>query len=300
MPAVDLLLSAHRDAVGESPLWSPAEVALYWVDIEGRALNRWRAADQQHQRWATDERLACIALHADGGLLAGMDSGLFHLRPAAGGALAAERVVPVEHPAPGMRLNDGRCDRQGRFWAGSMVRDMALASPAGRLYRFDAQGLSAPQQDGLITANGLGFSPDGRTLYLSDSHPAVQQIWAFDLHEDGQLGPRRPFVDMRPLPGRPDGAAVDAEGGYWICGNDAGLVHRFTPDGHLDRSLQVPVSKPSMCSFGGPGLDLLFITSIRPAVPQGDDIALGGAVFVTRPGVCGLPETPFQPSRGVA
>jgi sugar lactone lactonase YvrE len=102
-------------------------------------------------------------------------------------------------------------------------------------------------------------------------------------------------VDMRPLPGRPDGAALDSEGGYWICANDAGLVHRFTPDGRLERSLPVPVSKPSMCSFGGPALDCLFITSIRPAQPQGDDIALGGAVFITRPGFTGLAETPFQP-----
>lgn len=292
---MDRLLPAHRDQVGESPLWSPAEAALYWVDIEGRLLHRWRAADGQHQQWATSERPACIALHAGGGLLAGMDSGLFHLRPADDGSLQSSRVVAVNHPQPGMRMNDGRCDRQGRFWAGSMLRDMSLAQPAGHLYRLDAAGLTPPLASGLITPNGLAFSADGRRAYLSDSHPAVQQIWQFELHDDGSLGPRRPFVNMRPLPGRPDGAALDSEGGYWICANDAGLVHRFTPDGRLDRSLQVPVSKPSMCSFGGPGLDCLFITSIRPAAPQGDDIALGGAVFVTRPGFTGLAETPFQP-----
>jgi sugar lactone lactonase YvrE len=108
------------------------------------------------------------------------------------------------------------------------------------------------------------------------------------------VGERRLFADMTDLPGRPDGAAVDAEGGYWICANDAGMVHRFTPDGRLDRSIRVPASKPSMCSFGGPNLDQLFITSIRPGQPVGDDVAHGGAVFVTRPGVCGLPETPFS------
>lgn len=293
---MDRLLPAHRDQVGESPLWSPTEAALYWVDIEGRLLHRWRAADGQHQQWATTERPACIALHADGGLLAGMDSGLFHLRPADDGSLLARRLAAVNHPQPGMRMNDGRCDRQGRFWAGSMLRDMSLAQPAGHLYRLDAAGLTPPLASGLITPNGLAFSADGRRAYLSDSHPAVQQIWQFELHDDGSLGPRRPFVDMRPLPGRPDGAALDSEGGYWICANDAGLVHRFTPDGRLERSLPVPVSKPSMCSFGGPALDCLFITSIRPAAPQGDDIALGGAVFVTRPGFTGLAETPFQPT----
>lgn len=294
-PAVDLLLPAHRDQVGESPVWSPAEQALYWVDIEGRQLHRWTYADQQVRSWPTEERPACIALHAAGGLIAGMDTGVFHLQPQADGTLAATLLAGVGHPEPGMRFNDGRCDRQGRFWAGTMVRDMSLARPAGNLYRMDAQrGLSAPLVQGLVTQNGLGFSPDGKTMYLSDSHPSVQQIWQLPLHDDGSLGERSLFVDMRELPGRPDGGAVDADGCYWICGNDAGVVHRFTPDGRLDRSIAVPTSKPSMCSFGGPGLDVLFITSIRPGQPQGDDVALGGALFATRPGVAGLPETPFR------
>jgi len=293
-PQMDLLLPDHRDQVGESPVWSPAEQALYWVDIEGRKLHRFSFADQEVQSWETSERPACIALHAAGGLIAGMDTGVFHLQPESGSALAATRMAEVDHPQPGMRFNDGRCDRHGRFWAGTMVRDMSLAQPAGGLYRMDSHGLSAPQVSGLVTQNGLGFSPDGKTMYLSDSHPSVQQIWQLPLHDDGSLGERSLFVDMRDLPGRPDGGAVDAEGCYWICGNDAGVVHRFTPDGRLDRSIAVPTSKPSMCSFGGPGLDVLFITSIRPGQPQGDDVALGGAIFATRPGVVGLPETPYR------
>ncbi len=298
---VDPLLPDHRDQVGESPLWSPAEQALYWVDIEGRRLHRWTSADQRVQSWDTAERPACIALHAAGGLIAGMDTGVFHLQPAAddgpfaAAPLAATLLASVEHRQPDMRFNDGRCDRQGRFWAGTMVRDMSLAKAAGNLHCMDVRhGLSGPQVAGLITPNGLGFSPDGKTMYLSDSHPAAQQIWQFPLREDGSLGQRSLFVDMRELPGRPDGAAVDAEGCYWICGNDAGMVHRFTPRGRLDRSIRVPVSKPSMCSFGGPGLDVLFITSIRPAQPQGDDVALGGALFATRPGVAGLAEAPYR------
>ncbi|MEX8518675.1 MAG: SMP-30/gluconolactonase/LRE family protein [Leptothrix sp. (in: b-proteobacteria)] len=294
---MERLIPAHLDAVGESPLWSVLEQALYWVDIEGRALHRWQIVNGRFSTWRMPERLACIALHGDGGLVAGMDSGLFHLRPGLGqdSQLGIQPLVTIEHPHTGMRCNDGRCDRQGRFWVGTMVRDMALAEPAGVLHRFDRAGLSAPLQRGLITPNGLAFSPDGRTAYLSDSHPSMQRIWTFELHDDGSLGARRLFVDMRALPGRPDGAAIDTDGGYWICANDAGLVHRFTPDGRLDRSITVPTSKPSMCSFGGPDLDLLFITTIRPAAAQGDDIALGGAVFVTRPGVRGLAETPFTP-----
>ena len=138
--------------------------------------------------------------------------------------------------------------------------------------------------------NGLAFSPDGKTLYLSDSHPDVQKIWAFDYDTDtGTPHNRRLFVDMSEHPGRPDGAAVDAEGCYWICGNDAGLIHRFTPQGKLDRSLTVPVKKPAMCAFGGADLDTLFVTSIRPAGDLADQ-PLAGGVFALRPGVKGLPE----------
>ena len=289
---MDLLLPDHRDQVGESPVWSSAEQALYWVDIEGRKLHRWTYADQHVQSWNTAERPACIALHAAGGLIAGMDTGVFHLQPQVGGTLAATLLAGVDHPQPGMRFNDGRCDRQGRFWAGTMVMNMAAGAPVGAMYRYNA-GQTEPlkaQLQGLIVPNGLAFSPDGKTLYLSDSHPDVQKIWAFDYDTDtGTPHNRRLFVDMGEHPGRPDGAAVDAEGCYWICGNDAGLIHRFTPQGKLDRSLTVPVKKPAMCAFGGADLDTLFVTSIRPAGDLADQ-PLAGGVFALRPGVKGLPE----------
>ncbi|WP_203561283.1 SMP-30/gluconolactonase/LRE family protein [Ideonella livida] len=292
---MELLLDTHRDAVGESPLWHPGENALYWVDIEGQALNRWSEADG-HRRWSVGECIGCIALHAQGGLVAALEREVVQLQPLASGELHRRTLAQVDHAAPGMRFNDGRTDRQGRFWAGTMVRGMQLNLAAGALYRLDGDGLSAPQRQGLYVPNGLAFSPAGDLAYFSDSHPLSQQIWRAPLHEDGTLGPAQVFVDMRTLPGRPDGAAVDAEGCYWICANDAGQVHRFTPDGQLDRSLSVPVAKPSMCCFGGPQGDLLFITSIRPAQPTAEQGALPGAVFVTRPGVCGLAERPFAPA----
>jgi len=290
-------LDAPCSLVGESPLWAPAESALYWVDIEGRRLHRWRAADGAVDTWDTAARTGCIALHAAGGLVAAMESSLFHLRPRSGGLLAAERLAGTRHARPGMRFNDGRCDRQGRFWAGTMVMDMGLAAADGVLLRLDATPggavLAPPQVAGLVVPNGLAFSPDGRTLYLSDSHPAVQAVWAFDLADDGTPTRRRLFVDMRAHPGRPDGAAVDTDGGYWTCANDAGLLHRFTPDGRLDRSIALPVAKPSMCAFGGARLDELYITSIRPAEVPAAEADLAGALFVCRPGAQGLAETPF-------
>jgi len=289
------IVSDVRDQVGESPVWSVAEQALWWVNIEGRQLRRFDWATRQVTSWSTAEMTGCIALHAEGGLLAAMETGLFHVHPQADGTLASKRLAEVAHAAPGMRFNDGRTDRAGRFWAGTMVRDMSLASPAGALYRYTGAGLSSPLLGDLITPNGLGFSPDNRTMYLSDSHPSRQRVWAFDLAADGTLTNRREFIDMNQHPGRPDGAAVDTDGAYWICANDAGLVHRFTPDGRLDRSIEVPVAKPAMCAFGGPDLQTLFVTSIRPASPPPGQETLAGALFATRPGAQGLADTPFQP-----
>ncbi|WP_415756570.1 SMP-30/gluconolactonase/LRE family protein [Pseudomonas sp. LT1P18] len=287
----ELIVDA-RNAVGECPVWVPEENALYWVDIPAGGLQRWCAETGHVHAWKAPQMLACIARHSDGGWVAGMESGFFHLHPHNDGSLDSNLLAPVEHARTDMRLNDGRCDRQGRFWAGSMVLNMGANAADGTLYRYSAgqRGPLEAQLSGFIVPNGLGFSPDGRTMYLSDSHPLVQQIWAFDYDIDsGTPSNRRLFVDMHQFPGRPDGAAVDAEGCYWICANDAGLIHRFTPDGRLDRSLAVPVKKPSMCAFGGSRLDTLFVTSIRPGDDH-DEQSLAGGVFALNTGVKGLPE----------
>ncbi|WP_225784729.1 SMP-30/gluconolactonase/LRE family protein [Xenophilus sp. Marseille-Q4582] len=289
----ELVLDA-RNGTGESPVWHAAEQALYWVDIPGRAIHRWSQAEG-HRHWATEEMPACLAATATPGRwLAGMESGLFELSLGQESRARATRRAAVAHAAPAMRFNDGRCDRQGRFWAGTMSLDMAAGIRAGAWYRFGAGDSALPAQlDDFIVPNGLAFSPDGRTMYVSDSHPSVQAIWAFDYDTDsGTPSNRRLFVDMNPLPGRPDGAAIDVDGGYWICGNDAGLVHRFTPDGRLDKSLPVPVKKPAMCAFGGPRLDTLYVTSIRPGGDLSDQ-PLAGGVFALRPGTQGLPEPAF-------
>jgi len=217
---------------------------------------------------------------------------IFQLDAQTDGSLGFKRLAAVSHALPGMRFNDGRCDRQGRFLAGTMLMNMAAGASVGCIYSYQKESELTKLLDGFITPNGMAFSPDGRTLYLSDSHPSVQMIWAFDYDTaTGTPSRRRMFVDMNALPGRPDGAAVDEDGGYWICGNDAGLVHRFTPDGKLDRSLAVPVKKPAMCAFGGAGLDTLFVTSIRPEGIDLSDQPLAGGLFALRPGVRGLPET---------
>jgi len=288
------LITDARNATGESPVWHPQENALYWVDIPAGRLHRWQP-DGQTRHWAADEMLGCIVRSQQGHWLGALESGVFHLTPQADGRLIADKRASVEHARPGMRFNDGRCDRQGRFWAGTMQTNMG-AEPVGALYRYDAMADATvkPMQarlDKLIVPNGMAFSPDGKTLYVSDSHPSVQLIWAFDYDIDsGTPHNRRIFVDMNQHPGRPDGAAVDAEGCYWICAIDAGQVLRFTPEGKLDRALPLPVKKPTMCAFGGPQLDTLFVTSIRPQGIDLSDQPLAGGVFALNPGVKGLAE----------
>lgn len=284
------VVSRGRDQVGESPVWDAVGQALYWVDIQSRHVHRLAWPGETQQTWLLPERVGCIALAERGGLIAAMETGVFEVELLAPPAVRLRRLASVAHAHPHMRFNDGRCDAAGRFWLSTLCMDGTPGAAVGVWYCLDERGLRGPLRDGLVTPNGSAFSPDGRTLYLSDSHASVQKIWAFDYDlERGEIGAGRLFADMAPLPGRPDGAAVDAEGYYWICANDAGLVHRFDPDGRLVGSIPVPVRKPAMCAFGGAQLDTLFVTSIQPPDPGPDD----GALFALQPGVRGLPEPRF-------
>lgn len=293
------VLSDSRDQVGECPVWSVAEQALYWVDIEGRKIHRFDWASQTQQTWNTPERVGCIALTerlgAGGGVIAAMETGIFAVRFLDAPDVNVKLIAGIDHPALNMRFNDGRCDARGRFWVSTMCMDMSLGSTVGAVYCLDKAGLIATRLGQMKTPNGMAFSPDGRTYYLSDSHPSVQKIWAFDFDQDtAATSNRRELVDMTDLPGRPDGAAVDIDGTYWICGNDAGFVHQFSTAGVLLRSVGVPVAKPSMCTFGGPNLDILFVTSIRPGGVSADAPGLNGAVFALKTDTRGLPEPLFS------
>lgn len=289
-------LTNSRDRVGECPVWSVAEQALYWVDIEGKHIHRFDWQRKTQQTWITDERVGCIALVGKAGcVVAAMETGIFEVELLANQQTKVHLLAAIEYPIANMRFNDGRCDSQGRFWVSTMCMDMAAAKQVGAVYCLDQNGLGAPKVEGLITPNGMAFSPDGATYYLSDSHPTVQKIWAFDFNGvDASITNGREFVDMTAHPGRPDGAAVDVDGNYWICANDAGKVHQFSPKGELITSLNVPVSKPSMCAFGGPDLNILFITSIQPAVAVGNEAGLSGAVFSVELNVKGQVEPCFS------
>lgn len=288
-----------RCGVGESPIWLASHQAWFWVDIIAKTIWRADEAGNHVQSWQTAEMVGCITPKQNIGqrleFIAGMESGIFDIVLEAPAKVSATRLAAPAELKPGMRFNDGRCDRQGRFWSGTMLIDMSEARAAGHLFRYSKeQGISAPMVSNLLVQNGLAWSPDGRTMYLSDSHPNSQLIWAFDYDaETGTPHNQRLFVDMKNYPGRPDGAAIDVDGCYWICGNDAGRILRFTPEGKLDRHIAVPMTKPTMCCFGGANMDTLMVASI--AAGQADDDVWAGATVLLRPGVQGFAETPFGP-----
>ncbi|WP_373896751.1 SMP-30/gluconolactonase/LRE family protein [uncultured Massilia sp.] len=283
-------------ATGESPTWNAVEGAWYWVDIPARRVWRLDHATRAARYWEAPEMVACVAAADDGSLVAGMETGIFRLTLGEDGDAKVTLLAapPASELGEGMRFNDGRCDRQGRFWSGTMFMDMGAARAVGGLYSYSAQeGLVGPVVSNMLTQNGLAWSPDGRTMYLSDSHPQVRTVWAFDYDiETGTPSNQRVFADLSKQKGRPDGAAVDAEGCYWSCANDAGLLQRFTPGGKLDREIALPMAKPSMCAFGGPELDVLLVTSIDPGT--GGD---AGSVVLLKPGMKGVAETPFVTGR---
>jgi len=283
--AVDCVVDA-RCTLGESPVWSAEEGALYWADIEACTLNRWQPADGARRSWSLPGKLGSFGLCADGALILALKHGI-HRFDLATGALGF--ITHPEAVQPGNRYNDGKVSPDGCFWVGTIDEDPERR-PHASLYRIDADGRSTRQASGLRVSNGLAWSPDGRTLYHCDSR--VPQIWrhAYDL-ADGSIGPREVFAEMEAAWGRPDGAAVDAEGCYWSAGIGAGRINRFAPDGRLTGHIELPITHPTMPCFGGPGLRTMFVTSLRhglaPEVlartPQ------AGSVFAVDVGVAGVP-----------
>lgn len=280
-----------RAELGECPLWCPMEQSLYWVDIYEGHLNRFDPRSGENSVWTFPEPIGSFAVYANGDWLLALKSGLHRFSPGGGGL---ELLAQPEAHLPRNRLNDGRCDRQGRFWVGSMQDPVDASHPAGTLYQFGPGDRCKAVVPGLFVSNGLAFSPDGRTIYFSDSYASVRTVWACDLDpDDGALSNRRVFVDTHGMPGRPDGAAVDADGCYWMAANDGWEIVRVTPSGQVDRRVALPIAKPSMLAFGGPRLDTIYVTSIRPKKGYLRDQPQAGSLFAVEAGVTGLPEPLF-------
>lgn len=284
------ILPGPRDLLGESPVWDTRSQSLYWVDSKAPQVRCLKPDTGEMQRWHVPEDIGSIALSESGdSLVMALASG-FHALDLQSGETTP--LAPVHHPNLDMRMNDGRCDRQGRFIAGSLVH--GRKDPDGDIYRLDGELKVDVLHRGFAITNSICFSPAGDLMYFADSLTGIVQVCDYD-GSMGTVGPARPFVDTRPHGSPPDGATVDAEGGVWVALVLAGCMARFRPDGSLDRTVPLPVQYPTCPCFGGPDLDVLYVTSISNSgnLLRSDDPDAGAVVEVHGLGVRGLPEGRF-------
>lgn len=264
--------------LGEGPIWSARDQAVYFVDIKVPAVHRLGLRDGARTSWSMPEMIGWLA-ERQKGFVAGFQSGFAELDL---DPLAIRPIGDPEPDLPGNRANDGKVDPAGRVWAGTM--DNAEQAATGSLYRLDPDRSWRRMDQGYRVTNGPAFSPDGRTLYHSDS--ALRCVYRFDLAPDGSLGERQVFIRFGEDDGYPDGMTTDAEGGLWIAHWGGNRVSRFDPDGRPERAIPLPVSQPTSCVFGGEDLDRLFITSAAIGLTCEP---LAGGLFEVDPGVRGLP-----------
>jgi len=276
-----------KAVLGEGPIWVARERALYWVDIKGRKIFRIDDAGAL-TIWETPLRVGSLAPRAGGGFIAGTDRGFAEVDPEAG---RYDLLVQPEEDRPNNRFNDGKVDRSGRFWTGSM--DDTEQEASGALYRLGPDLRPERMDDGYKVTNGPAFSPDGRTMYHADS--ARQVIYTFELAEDGTPSNRRTFVGFGEGDGYPDGMTVDSEGCLWSAFWDGWCLRRFSPAGECIATIEVPVQRPTSCAFGGKGLERLYVTSASVGLDQKEREMqpYAGGLFLLSPGVTGIAEQPF-------
>jgi sugar lactone lactonase YvrE len=289
---IEALPGVAPDLLGESPLWHPGEGVLYWCDIPGRRLHRYDPHGDRHRQWDLDAEPGCIVPLADGALLMPCRDGLWRFDVNQG---RRERVAPPPYDPAGERFNDGKADPQGRLWVGT-IDDRK--QPRAALYRWDGTAF-ARMVDGATTSNGLAWSPDGRTMYWSDT--PRHEVFAFDVDAaTGRLERRRRFATFEPRDpsqpierygGRPDGAAVDVEGAYWVAMFEGARIVRLSPAGDVLREVALPVRCPTMPCFGGPDLRTLYVTTASANRPPQElaHTPLAGRVLRLRVDVPGLP-----------
>lgn len=275
-------LTQDRAILGESPVWCPDRQAVWWVDVTGRRLFLTTLATADTLSWAMPEETGFVVLSRAGTVVVGLETGLFRFDPDGAGL-----TLLCRQPIVGQRFNDAATDDAGRLWAATMEIDNR--SPTGLLYRIVPDGPAEPMLDGLHTPNGLAVDGDRGRLYLSDSHPSRQIVWTLPLDPTtGALGERELFVDMTGLDGRPDGAALDRAGTYWIAGVGGGCVHGFAPEGATVAKVATPMPDPTKIAFGGPARDQMVLTS-----KAGSGSGPEGCLHTVRTGLQGRAVTPF-------
>jgi len=290
MTEVKCVLDAGNH-LGETPIWSSAEQALYWINCEKPPqLHRWSPATGRHDIWPMPRRIGGFVPKAAGGLLVVLADGLYDFDT------ANTALVPrVASPLPDhVTLHECHCDRQGRFWVGSYDHHYPAdrSTADGFWLRLDGDVLT-PVVDAITIANGLAFSPDGRTMYGVDTR--ANSVEAFDLDpQTGALSNRRNFLTLPREQGFCDGATIDSEGGYWLAAVGAGSLRRYLPDGSLERVVALPFSNPTKPAFGGPDLATLYVTSTQMAInTDAPGYANNGGIFAFRPGETGIAESEF-------
>ncbi len=281
-----------RAELGEATTWDPEAGVLWWIDIRQRHIHCYDPRTGEDRIWHAPEFLGCIGLRDKNGMMVTMKSG-FHFFDIATGTF--EHIVDPEPDQPKTRMNDGKTDRQGRFWSGSMFD--VPGQPVeflGALYRLDSDLSLHRVIEGIGCSNALAWSPDSRTMYFSDSH--ADAVWAHDFDPlTGEIENRRTFIDMTETGGVADGATVDADGCYWLTIPVTGKVNRYDPAGKLMQSVSMPTDLPTCCEFGGANLDILYVTTAVLGRPDAHFIGQSnpGGLFALDVGVRGLASVPF-------
>lgn len=280
--------SPTTEVLGESPAWCAVTRRLWWVDVRGPTVLRLDPRTGATEQWTLPEVVGGLVLDSRGEPWVALASGVHRFDPDTG---TLTRYATPEPADLGNRLNDTKCDRQGRLWTGSM-RDFGLAI-SGSLYRIES-GRVARMLGDIAIPNGPCWSPDGRVFYFADTPRGRIHAYDFDI-ATGDLGPPRVFVERGVIAGGPDGATVDAEGCVWSARYGGGGLARIDPDGRVERFVRLPVSQVSSCMFGGDHLDVLYVTTSRQKLAP-EALArepLAGALLAVDAGVRGIAETPF-------
>jgi sugar lactone lactonase YvrE len=289
--SVEVVLEAHA-RVAEGPVWDDRTGTLVWVDIMSHQVHRYDPATGRDRAIDVGQPVGAAVLRQGGdGLVLALQEGFALLNERTG---KVEIVAAVEKDLPTNRMNDGKCDPAGRFWAGTMPFDPAPGSKSGALYRLDKDFQVSKVESGVTLSNGIDWSSDGRQMYYIDSMTQGVDVFDFDVATGG-LTNRQRLITIAPEEGLPDGMTVDAEGGLWVALHGSGSVHRYTPDGLHDRVINVPPTMVTCCAFGGPDLTDLYITTMTYGMSEEARRAqpLAGALFKCRPGVRGRPAYRF-------
>ena len=278
-----------KASLGECPVWSARERALYWVDINAPSLNRFDPATGRNDAMPMPESIGSFALRTAGGFIVALRGGVWLAR--ADGTLD-RKIADAPYDPAHHRFNDGRCDPQGRFFAGTMNERRDAST--GELLRIDADYTMTPILTDIMISNGLAWSPDGRTMYHADTPTHIVRAFDYDAATGTPLRPRV-FARWDGDTDRPDGGAVDSAGNYWTAFYRGGKVLQLSPRGETLAEYPVPAMCPTMCAFGGPDLTTLYVTSARQ-MREPDELARlpqSGGIFAMNVAVPGLPEPMF-------